>query len=216
MPRPKALRRDSPREQRRLEDLARRRSDVLAAASSVIAAKGFHEAQMAEIAASAEVSLATLYAMFAGKDRIFEEIVTSAATAIREDVRAKVLPIADPRERLLVLVDALCACFDANRDLLLIYATGTQALPWRTRQLMGARIGDLYHNFIDWVAGIARDARLGGLLADVEPDVFAASLVGAVTATASRWFELQPQRALGEAAASLRALFACVLAGKSR
>jgi AcrR family transcriptional regulator len=45
----------SRREQRRRQDLQRRRSDILAAASSVFAAKGFHDAQMTEIAAAAEV-----------------------------------------------------------------------------------------------------------------------------------------------------------------
>jgi AcrR family transcriptional regulator len=216
MAQPSALPSASRRQQRRAEELARRRSDVIAAAAAVIATKGFHEAQMTEIAAAAEVSLGTLYALFEGKDEIFEEVVTAAATAIREDVRAKVLPIRDPRERLLGLVDALLVCFDANRDLLRIHATGTHAVPWRTRQQMGERIGALYHDFIDWVAGIAREARRAGWLAGVEPDVFAVSLVGAVTATASRWVDLEPRRALGEAAASLRAIFAAALAGRSR
>jgi AcrR family transcriptional regulator len=216
MSQPQGLSGLSRRQQRRAEDLARRRSDVLAAAAAVIAAKGFHDAQMTEIASAAEVSLATVYALFDGKDRIFEEVLTAAATAMREEVRAKVMPIADARERLLALIDALFACFDANRDLLRIHATGTQAVPWRTRQEMGDRIGDIYHHFIDWVAGIAREARSARLLAGIEPDVFAVSLVGAVTATASRWVELEPERSLSEAAVSVRALFACALAGGTR
>lgn len=216
MSQPQGLRGVSRRQQRRAEDLARRRSDVLAAAAAVIGAKGFHDAQMAEIASAAEVSLATLYALFDGKDRILEEVLTIAATAMRDEVCAKVLPIADARERLLALIDALFACFDANRDLLRIHATGTQAVPWRTRQLMGERIGDIYHHFIDWVAGIAGEARSAGLLAGIDPDVFAVSLIGAVTATASRWVELEPERGLSEAAASVRALFAGSLAGALR
>jgi AcrR family transcriptional regulator len=216
MLRPEGQRGASRREERRVEELARRRSDVLAAASAVIAAKGFHEAQMTEIAAAAEVSLATLYGMFDGKERIFEEVVAGAATALREEVRAKVLPIADPGDRLLALVDALFACFDANRELLLICATGTQALPWRTRQSLGELLGDVYHHFIDWVAGIAHEARRAGLLPDVDPEVFAVSLVGAVTATASRWVDLEPRRPLGEATASMRILFGSALAGRPR
>lgn len=216
MSKPQGLHGVSRRQQRRAEDLARRRSDVLAAAAAVIAAKGFHDAQMTEIASAAEVSLATVYALFDGKDRIFEEVLTAAATAMREEVRAKVMPIADARERLLTLIDALFACFDANRDLLRIHATGTQAVPWRTRQVMGERIGDIYHHFIDWVAGIAREARSARVLASIEPDVFAVSLVGAVTATASRWVDVEPERDLSEAAASVRAIFACALDGGTR
>ena len=76
MSKPQGLHGVSRRQKRRAEDLARRRSDVLAAAAAVIAAKGFHDAQMTEIASAAEVSLATVYALFDGKDRIFEEVLT--------------------------------------------------------------------------------------------------------------------------------------------
>ena len=44
----------SPRENRRASELERRRTDALSAASAVFASKGYHDAQMTEIAAAAE------------------------------------------------------------------------------------------------------------------------------------------------------------------
>ena len=165
---------------------------MLAAAAAVIAAKGFHDAQMTEIASAAEVSLATLYALFDGKDRIFEEVLTAAATAMREEVRAKVMPIADARERLLALIDALFACFDANRDLLRDLRHGHAGSALAHAAADGRRGSATSTTTSSTGSPGSRATRAAaGLLAGIEPDVFAVSLVGAVTATASRWVELR-------------------------
>jgi TetR/AcrR family transcriptional repressor of mexJK operon len=62
----------SRREQRRAQELAGRRADLLDAALEVFAEKGFDGAQISEIAGLAEVSLASLYAMF----RFYEALET--------------------------------------------------------------------------------------------------------------------------------------------
>jgi AcrR family transcriptional regulator len=204
------------RQARREEEISRRRSDAIAAAASVIGEKGFHGAQMTEIAAASELSLATLYSIFEGKEEIYEQVIASAADAIRDEVRGKVLPISDPRERLLALIDSLFACFDANRELLRIYATGTHGLPWRMRQSMGEHTVDLYYRFIDWVTEIACEAKEAGDLDELDPETFAVSLTGAVTATAARWVELKPTRKLTAATPSVRALFARALGGGAK
>ena len=61
----------SRRKNRRERELANRRDDAIDGAAAVFAAKGFHEAQMTEIAAAAELSLASLYSMFRGKEELF-------------------------------------------------------------------------------------------------------------------------------------------------
>ena len=74
----------SPRENRRANELAQRREDALAAASAVFAAKGYHDAQMTEIAAAAELSRASLYSMFTGKEELYQQVISSGAEAVRE------------------------------------------------------------------------------------------------------------------------------------
>ncbi|HEX2464324.1 MAG TPA: helix-turn-helix domain-containing protein [Thermoanaerobaculia bacterium] len=58
----------SRREARRERELEHRRSDVLEAATEAFATHGYHDAQIGEIAARAELSLASLYSMFDGKE----------------------------------------------------------------------------------------------------------------------------------------------------
>jgi AcrR family transcriptional regulator len=201
----------SPRERRREREQALRRADVIAAASRIFAEKGFHDAQIGEIASAAELSLKSVYGLFSGKEEIYEAVVSSTSERMRDAVQGKVNAIPDPGERLVALIDLLFACFEENRDLLRIYARDTQGLPWKMRQAMGESSSTIFQAFRAWVISLAEDARRAGRLGDLEPVAVALALIGAVTTTATHWFETRPEEPLTSAAPEVRALFARVL-----
>jgi len=203
----------SPKARRRALDLGRRRQDALEAAAAVFAEKGFHDAQMTEIAARAELARATLYALFEGKNELYAQVIASAAREVWDRVQERVEKIADPAQRLLGVIDALFACFEERQDLLRIYARGTHGIPFRIRQELGDESFRVFQEFGDWVAGLARAALRAGHLAGLEPRAVATTLVGAVTVAATRWIETSPARPLSEAVADLRPIFQRLLGG---
>ncbi len=198
---------ESPRQRRRAEDQARRRRDAVSAAAAVFAEKGYHAAQMTEIAARAELSRATLYALFASKEELYAEVIATTARGVRDHVRGRVEALADPVERLLGVIDALFACFEENQDLLRIYARGTQGIPFRIREELGEASMHVFQAFGNWVATLAVAAQRAGRLHGLEPRAVATSLVGAVILTATRWIEDTPELPLSQATASVRPLF---------
>ena len=208
------------RESRRADELARRRSDALAAASAVFAAKGYHDAQMSEIAAAAELSRASLYAMFTGKQELYQEAIAAAATAIRDSVRSKVETLHAPDQRLLCVIDSLFSCYEENQDLIRIYMLGTHGFPFKIRDAMGESSLQLFVEFTNWVVGLSKEAKRAGWLPGLEPEAFGISLVGAVTTRAVRWLEFTPDEPLSAAAPEVRAIFQRLLgersAGKTR
>lgn len=206
-----ARRKDSPRERRREREQALRRSDIVAAASSVFAEKGFHGAQISEIAAAAEVSLKSVYSLFAGKEEIYQRVISTTAERMREAVHGKVEAIPDPVERLLALIDLLFECFEENKDLLRIYVRSTQGLPWKVDRAMGRSSLTLFQAFRSWVIRLAEDAQKSGALTGVDPEAFALAIVGSVSTTATHWIETSPGRSLADAAPSVRAIFRAVL-----
>jgi AcrR family transcriptional regulator len=197
----------SPKERRRAEDLARRRQDAIAAAAAVFAEKGFHAAQMTEIAARAELSRATLYALFEGKDELYAEVIATTARGVRDLVRAQVEEIEDPAERLLGVIDALFACFEASQDLLRIYTRGTHGIPFHIRQELGDESFDLFQEFGDWVTELAAAAGRAGRIGRLDPRAVATTLVGSVTLTATRWIETTPEIPLSRATKTVRPIF---------
>jgi len=204
----------SPRESRRADREARRRADALAAAAAVFSAKGYHDAQMTEIAAAAELSRASLYTLFEGKLELYEEVVLQAATAIGEAVRGDVAALDDPGERLLCVIDSLFACYEENQALLRIYAAGTHGLPFKIRDALGEATLQRFVHFTNWVSELSQQAKRAGLLAGLDPEAVGVSLVGTVTTTAVRWLESTPERPLSQAAPAVRAMFQRLLGEK--
>jgi len=65
---------------------ARTRAELLAAARKVFAARGFHEASIAEITAQADVGVGTFYLHFRDKDEAFHTILDEGFREMREQI----------------------------------------------------------------------------------------------------------------------------------
>lgn len=188
-----------------------RRADTLEAAFEVFAERGYDGAPMSEIASRAEVSLASLYALFGSKDVLYQAVIEHAAECMRAAVVARVEALSGPASQLLGVIDALLECFEEDRRLLRIYASATGGLPWRVRRGMGERALYIYQAFVDWVATLARVACGAGVLRGPDPDEFAIALVGAVSAAAADRIERRSDPPLSDAAPALRRIFSACL-----
>lgn len=83
------------RYQRRKE---KTRQELLAAAKTVLAAKGYHNTKVADIAAAADIGVGTFYLHYPTKDALFLELVEETARALKteiEQARAKVDHVTD-------------------------------------------------------------------------------------------------------------------------
>lgn len=201
----------TPRSGRREREAERRRIDVLDVATGFFAESGYEGTQISEIARVAEISLATLYGMFKGKDDLYQAVLMRAATSIRDIVHARVDAIADPVDRLLVLADTLLRCFEEKRALMRIYTMGTHGLPWRIRQTMGEPLVEFYRAFLDYVTELTREAKSAGRLTGLPAETVALALVGTINATAAEWIESGGDETLLEAAPGIQALLKRVL-----
>ena len=74
------------------------RVDLLEAAERVIAAKGYHQTRIADIASEADVGLGTFYLHFKTKNEIFIELIETGAAELRQminDAKAGVQRVED-------------------------------------------------------------------------------------------------------------------------
>lgn len=169
---------------------------------------------MAEIAAVAEISLASLYALFSGKEELYQEVVLAAGVSVRRAVQEAVAAREDSRERLLAVIDSLFSCFEDDGNLLWIHARGPRSLPWKIRQSIGAQSVSDFQQWNAWVADRVRDVQRDGAMAGLDAEVVAAAILGAVSNTAGQWIESPDGRSLGELAAPVRALFRRVISNE--
>lgn len=199
------------REARRGRESARRRLEAIEGAARVFAGKGYHGAQMSEVADEAGLSLAALYSMFKGKEELYQEVICNRTEAIRTSLRAVIEPIEDPVERLLRLIDALFEAFEEHQDLLRVAMSGTRGLPWRIRSRLGRPTQKIIDSFTAWVIGLCEAARDAGQLRNFDPETFASALIGTVLIRATRAIERPSGGGISEAAAAVRAIFSELL-----
>ena len=204
------------RQSRRERELAHRREDAIEGAAAVFAAKGFHDAQMTEIAAAAELSLAALYSMFRGKEELYRQVLRTATQRMLGTVQDAVVSVDDPAEALLAVIDTLFACFEDMHDLTRMVMSSTQGRPWRMREEIGTASRDVTVPFMEWLIGLAREAQRSGTLQGIDPEVLARTLVGAVSTAAANVAGAEPRRPFTAASPQVRAIFERVLQPAAR
>lgn len=188
-----------------------RRNEAIVAAGTVFSAKGFHDAQMTEIAGAAGLSLASMYSMFKGKDELYRLVLAGATERMRNTVQDAVVKIEDPADALLAVIDALFESFEGMHDLIRMVMSGNQGLPWRMREELGEGAREVTADFMGWVIALAHEARNTGYLEGIDPEVFARTMVGAVASAAASAAVNSPARPFTAAAPAIRAIFERVL-----
>ena len=200
----------SKREARREREIEQRKTDVLEAATEAFAAHGYHDAPIGEIAARAEISLASLYAMFDGKEAIYREVMRDAALRLYRDVDSRLAAGGGPEARFALLIDTFFEYFERNRSLLRIVLAGSRGMPWKVRDRAGESanriLDDFYRHLLDLCRELVEERGLA-----IDPEALGAAVVGTVTHFAVWLLEEHPERGLTEGAPAVRALFTRVI-----
>jgi AcrR family transcriptional regulator len=202
----------SRREERREREVELRRADILAAAAAEFSEKGFDGAQMSALAARAEVALGTLYSLFESKEQLFQAVIETSADAVRDAVQGAVVKIADPRERLLRLIEVSFERFRSDPAFFRLHVQSTQGWPARIRATMGESAQARFTEFVQWVVGLARDAAAAGALPGIDPETFGLALMGTLVNVTAAIAQGTTSRPAEQFAADVRALFARLLA----
>jgi AcrR family transcriptional regulator len=165
--------------QRMARRKARTRADLLAAARQVFAARGYHEASIAEITETADVGVGTFYLHFRDKDEIFQTLLEEGLRDIREHVAAGAMEL--PIEQILSASIRLTLHYAYHRrDIFRIALTGGGL---RMRGIR-ARVP-----LIEGFTRILVAAEERGLLENYDPALLARMITGVVSETIEWWFE---------------------------
>jgi AcrR family transcriptional regulator len=80
---------------------------LLEAAKRVIAAKGYHETRIADIASEADVGLGTFYLHFKTKNEIFIELIETGAAELRAEVDAAKAGVDSVEDKLRITIGTI-------------------------------------------------------------------------------------------------------------
>ena len=159
----------------------RTRTELLAAATRVLAEKGLDQTKVSDIAAAADVGVGTFYLHFADKEALFDAVVDDTVRRLKatvDDARARAR---EPRAKIVATNRAFFRFAHDNREVFKIvfgHAAAYNDLIRRAQSL--------------FIADIEKEVRQGiaaGAFAQLPPALVAQAVVGMATQVISWWTE---------------------------
>jgi AcrR family transcriptional regulator len=159
----------------------RTRRELLAAATRVLAAKGFHQTKVKDIAAAADVGVGTFYLHFPDKETLFDAVVEDTVRRLKTTVDTARARGKDARERIVAANVAFFRFARDNREVFKIVFGHAAAYDDLIRRAQALFIADIEETVREGVAS--------GLFAPLPPALVAQAVVGMATQIISWWTE---------------------------
>ena len=185
-------------------DKADKRDAILRAAIETFAARGFFNAQVADVARGAGVAAGTVYLYFRGKDdlliSIFERTMKEAIAAGRESVAARTTPLDRLREIVKLHLDRL----GRDRDLAVVFQVELR----QSTKFMERFSATYLRQYLGIIRDVIADGQAKGTFRrNINPTLAAKMLFGALDEMATNWILSRRKYSLGAEADAVVDLF---------
>ena len=190
-----ARRRAAAREEKNNHSYIQRRQEIIAAAAKVFKRKGYGGTSLNDIAEELGTDRANLYYYIAGKQELFEEVVTEAV--MNNLARAEEIRDGDgtPQVKLRNIIEQLMAAYADNYPFLYVYMQENLSHVSSGRAKWATSMRSINKRYEDLIIGIIEQGYAEGSLRNVGPAwVVAYGILGAVGWT-NRWFDPQKSKA---------------------
>lgn len=182
---------------RKAREMEHGRRDILEAAASAFARRGFHATTMEEIARAAGYAVGSLYTHFPGKEAILHALLETVSTEI-EEIAARPLPASlSYRQRFEMGLYLQFEMLEQQRDLVLPFMSQRWIADWGLGSEIGAIVRQIYWGQIERLASQVEEGMQQGQLRGRSPRLVAQFVIDVVYGAIAAW-------GTGETSGSLR------------
>jgi AcrR family transcriptional regulator len=175
--------------------IAKRRGQIVAAATQLFAREGFYRTTIKDIAKLAGISSGLVYQYFREKEDILLLVLLEVVDAYAREIPKALEGVTDPLDRLLTAVDAYCRVVDRHRAATVLAYRSTKSLPPdRRRELIQER--ETETNQI--IASAIADCIKQGLVRRVNVDVLVYQIIMAAHGWALKSWHFKSRLSLDE------------------
>jgi len=155
------------------------RAEIMDAAESLFASKGFSGVSMREVARKAEFALGTIYRFFKGKEDLYAQIVKRRLVALSSAVDRAVSEHHDSIKRLEAFVEAKVRFFADNVAFLHLYFSEVKGASASNIRSTATAVKSTYAALLKKLAGLFEALKRQHGHDDIDPDEMAVALDGA-------------------------------------
>jgi TetR/AcrR family fatty acid metabolism transcriptional regulator len=183
----KGARRASDEAPRRMEA---KRERILDAAVRVFAQEGFYNAKVSQIAHAAGVADGTIYLYFKSKDDLLISLFEDRMERINADLRAALSSAPDAAEKLRRVIRRHVELVETNRPMAEVICVELR----QSSKFIKEYANPKFAEYLRLIAGAVADGQAAGQVrADVDPQIFARALFGALDEIVLAWLAKGPK-----------------------
>jgi TetR/AcrR family transcriptional regulator len=176
--------------QRKEREFNLRRAEILEQAEKIFAAKGFHNAAVAEIAGASGFAVGTLYQFFPSKEQLYISMLTEKVNMMYSAIRESVAKEMDIVKKIEALVASQFNFVENNMEFCSIFIRGDHLSLSEGSFELRKRLKSDYDLYVSFTEEVIREGIRVGLLKKMEPRMMAAALTGITNSYASKWLSM--------------------------
>ena len=169
------------KQERRSNRRARTARDLISAAQTVLAAKGYHGAKVADIAREAGVGVGTFYLYYTTKEAVFLELVEEALSQLEQQMTEANSGLDEPADISRARIKVFFSFAAKRRDLFRIVFGHDASFHDVVRRAQELFVADIVNNIR---AGMA-----AGTFRQGHPEIWAQAVVGMCIQAVTWWLE---------------------------
>jgi AcrR family transcriptional regulator len=179
------------------------RQQIISAAEFEFARAGFDKTKITDIARTADVSMATLYKHFSGKDEIWDELNRERMDEFIAAGQHAIHDVGSPLDRLFSALRALVVHFGERPNFLRLHIS--EGLNWATAGTEWGRgqQRDAWRTGIGIMVTLAEEAIASGDVRSMSPSVLAGLVVSALQVWLTDWVNCGFDRSADEVASEM-------------
>ena len=164
-----------------------RKQEILQAAKSVFAEKGFDAATMDEIALRADFSKGLIYGYFKNKEDLFASLMESEIDNLFQVVEKSLQDLEHPLETIERLIRQTFVHLDQNRAFVRIFTPERAGLTKERHPEIIGRVIPKFERLIRLTARCFEEGIRKGMLRKIDPELSAHILFSMIHASVTRW-----------------------------
>jgi AcrR family transcriptional regulator len=175
---------------RKERELQFRMNLVLDAAEEVFSEASYAAASVEDIARRAEISVGTLYNLFASKEDIYSNVISRAQNLFLENVQERVGRARGPKDQIHAAVQYFFEHFNRYNRHFRLYNQATNGFQWELKAKLADEAIQSQRIFLDHLADVCqRGIDQGIFKPGVPADVMAVTIVGVAHSFLTFWLE---------------------------
>ncbi len=169
----------------KIVDKQEKKRQIIQAAISVFAQKGFNNTKMIDIAEAGAIGKGTIYEYFRSKDEIFLEAFNFFKQEMDSEIAKRIYLLTDPKEKIVVFIETSFEFYLKYADFMeIMFDFWAEGLRTRHEKI---ELKPIYEQYRQYIASFLDEGIRAGVFRKMKSKLVASIIFGAMDGLALQW-----------------------------